>query len=369
MSSHRPVPHGGFDRDSMPLDTARTALEWLVTGPHPVAVDGRLFPGLPPHRIPLNELRERLLARHCPQAVRDAVWTHLVLLSRTEGATWTVGCVGVALPALTTIAATLSARFAGDPSDIHAAVLTGFLAELARIDTRKPRVMLRLRWAAYRAGHVAVREALDTPAPSGHGFHSSEPAPPWGHPDLVLARAVAEGVITGGEAELIGATRLEGVALAEVAQRRDSTYKAVQMARSRAERRLLAYLTDTGPDGMNRSEDEVADHALDAVTLARAEQSTGRDTVIYHGHRDRAATTAPGGELRPRHSARSRTVSARRVKSGKNAGPHVWETAPESGVQVRGRTSAPSAHPVPSTRPRSTRPSDAGPNSEAPRCA
>ena len=204
MPSHRTLPHGGFDRDSMPLDAARTAFEWLVRGrPHPVG--GGDCPRTTATPDPAQRTARTAARRHCPQAVRDAVWTHLVLLSRTEGATWTVGCVGVALPALTTIAATLSARFAGDPSDIHAAVLTGFLAEVARIDTRKPRVMLRLRWAAYRAGHVAVRGSPGHPAPSGHGFHSAEPAPPWGHPDLVLARAVADGAITGGEAELIGA--------------------------------------------------------------------------------------------------------------------------------------------------------------------
>ena len=94
----------------MPLDAARSAFEWLVAGPHPVSVDGRLFPGLPARRVPLNELRDRLLRRRCPQTLRDAVWAHLVLLARTEGGAWTVGAVGVALPALTSIAAALSAR-------------------------------------------------------------------------------------------------------------------------------------------------------------------------------------------------------------------------------------------------------------------
>ncbi|MGW5053977.1 hypothetical protein [Actinokineospora sp. NPDC004072] len=190
----------------MPLDAARSAFEWLLTDPHPLAVDGRLFPGLPPRRVPLNELRDRMLRRSCPQASRDAVWAHLVLLARTEGEAWTVGCVGVAMPALTSIAATLSARFAGDPSDIHAAVLAGFVAELATIDLRRPRIMLRLRWAAYRGGHACLREALDAPTPTGRVFSSALPPPPWGHPDLVLARAVAEGAVTAAEAELIGTT-------------------------------------------------------------------------------------------------------------------------------------------------------------------
>ncbi|MCC8244995.1 hypothetical protein [Saccharothrix luteola] len=257
----------------MPLDAARSAFEWLVAGPCPVSVDGRLFPGLPARRVPLNEVRDRLLRRRCPQSVRDAVWAHLVLLARTEGGTWTVGCVGVALPALTVIAATLSAKFAGDPSDIHAAVLAGFVAELGGIDLRRPRIMLRLRWAAYRAGHACVREALDAPVPSGHageGFRSAMPPPPWGHPDFVLARAVADGAITAVEAELIGATRLEGVSLADVAAERYMSYQAVKKARQRAERRLVAYLRDdvrdAGPHGC-----DVATQVADAVTITAAE--------------------------------------------------------------------------------------------------
>ncbi len=193
--THPARKHRNPDRRPMPLDTARTAFDWLVTGPAPVSIDGRLFPGMPPRRVPLHEVRDRLLHRRCPQATRDAVWAHLVLRSRTEGATWTVGCVGVALPALTRTAARLSARFAGDVTDIHAAVLTGFLAELAHLDLRKPRIMLRLRWAAYRAGHTAVRDALTAPRPAGTGLGSAAPAPPSGHPDFVLARAVADGVL------------------------------------------------------------------------------------------------------------------------------------------------------------------------------
>ena len=220
----------------------------------------------------MNEVRDRLLRRRCAQVTRDAVWAHLVLRSRTEGATWTVGCVGVALPALTRIAATLSARFAGDPSDIHAAVLTGFLTELARIDLRKPRVMLRLRWAAYRAGHASVREALDAPVPSGSEFRSAEPTPVWGHPDFVLARAVAEKVITAEEAELIGSTRLEGHPLATAAAQRGVSYKAAEQVRRRAEHRLAAYLSDNArrETTAGGGDQDLEAHALDSVTITAA---------------------------------------------------------------------------------------------------
>ncbi|MDQ3579360.1 MAG: hypothetical protein M3443_17560 [Actinomycetota bacterium] len=329
MSSREAVPRSGFERDSMPLDAARSAFEWLVAGPHPVSVDGRLFPGLPARRVPLNELRDRLLRRRCPQTLRDAAWAHLVLLARTEGGAWTIGCVGVALPALTSIAATLSAKFAGDPSDIHAAVLAGFVTELGEIDLRRPRVMLRLRWAAYRAGHACVREALDAPVPSGHGFRSTMPPPPWGHPDFVLARAIAEGAITSTEAELIGSTRLEGMPLADAAVERGLSYQAAKKARQRAEHRLVAYLLDDTTDTPHSGprEGDVATRVADAVTITAAAQHS--------------TTTA----------SLSRTVTELTARTAKKVGDRVSPKGRFSGVQGCGRTPATPAHTTSSPTP------------------
>ncbi len=229
------------------LDTARSAFGFLVSGPYPLCLDGRMFPGLPSRWLRLDEVREAVLHRRCPQQVRDRVWAHLVVRSRAEGGAWTVACAGVALPALTTIAARLSARFAADPADLHSAVLAGFLAELAEIDLDAPRIMNRLRWAAFRAGHAALRDALDTPAPA-----TGRPALTTGlagavevqkgHPDLVLARAVADGVVTPDEADLIGATRLDGRPLTELAAERARSYPALKQQRRRAEHRLAAHL-------------------------------------------------------------------------------------------------------------------------------
>jgi hypothetical protein len=253
------------------LDIARDAFTWLVTGPHPVSLNGRLFPGLPNRHVPLDEVRDRLLARRCPQATRDAVWAHLVLRSRTEGATWTVAAVGVALPALTSVAATLSDRFAGDPADVHAEVLRGFLTALSTVDLRRPRIMLRLRWAAYRSGYDALLEALSGPTPVALGFRSTPPHPPWGHPDLVLARAVADGVLTRTEAELIGATRLEEVPVADWAVQHQAGEWAVYKARKRAELRLAAYLRDGLRDSASAGDgtDPLTDQVATSLALAR----------------------------------------------------------------------------------------------------
>lgn len=343
MAVNPDVRHASFERELMPLDAARTAFTWLVTGPHPVSVDGRLFPGLPDRLLPLNEVRARLLRRRCGQATRDAMWAHLVLRSRTEGATWTIGCVGVALPALTRIAATLTARFVGDPSDIHAAVLTGFVTELARIDLRKPRVMVRLRWAAYRAGHTALREALDAPVPSGSRCRSTEPTPPWGHPDFVLARAVAENVITPGEAELIGSTRLEDHPLATAAAQRGVSYAAAAQARRRAEHRLAAYLS---ADAQQETATDHGDRDLEAHAV---------DSVII--------TTAAQGYPDPRHASPSVAALGRGASKKSRGG--VLKHGPRTGVQ--GCAGTP---PIPAPSTSAAGPVvPSSPSPEVPRCA
>jgi hypothetical protein len=228
-----------------PLDAARVAFGWLTAGDHPVAVDGRLFDHLPNRVIPVDELRDLLLAHGCPRRVWDQVWAHVISRARVEGGTWTITAVGLALPMLTSLAARLTERYADDPSDIHAEVLRGFLDALHTVDLAQGRITVRLRWAAYRAGHRALLDGMDGPTPKPPGFHSSEPKPPSGHPDLVLARAVEAGVLTRTEAELIGATRLEGIELADWPRPPGLTYKTLAKHRRKAENRLAAWLAES----------------------------------------------------------------------------------------------------------------------------
>ncbi len=327
------LPRAAFGPDDMPLDAARSAFEWLLTGPRPISVDGRRLPGLPGRDVSLDEVRQRLLRRRCPQPVRDAVWAHLVRMSRQEGGRWTVGCVGVAMPALTGIAARLTSRFVGDPRDIHAAVLSGFLAELATIDITRPRIMLRLRWAAYRAGHTCLREALDAPTPSARAFHSAAPQPPSGHPDLVLLRAIAAGVITTAEAELIGSTRLEDVSLVEAAARRGSGYEAAKKARQRAERRLVEHLRGLLDD----SDDDLP---LDGIAAA---DSLGLSRTVT--------------------VSRISATRRRRVRHRMSPNPV------HGGVQVRGQDQPGPARAEPPAHPSAPPTGRPGTTPEVPRCA
>ncbi len=254
------------------LDLIRTNFAVLVAEPRPLSIDGRAFGGLPDATLPLSQVRDRLLAGGCPQATRDAVWAHLVTRARTSGGDWTIGAAGVGLPALTAIAARLTSRFAADPSDIHAEIVSGFLAALTTVDVTRPRIMVRLRWAAYRAGHRALIEAMDAPWPAPSTTDCSPMVRPSGHPDLVLARAIGDQVISEVEAELIGATRIEGVSVAEWAAARGVSAWAIYKMRKRAELRLVGYLLDgeVGPR-VRTAAGRPASRA--AVTDARPERS------------------------------------------------------------------------------------------------
>jgi hypothetical protein len=335
--------HTDAERDSyerLPLDAARNEFAVRVTGPKPLAVSGRRFPGLPNRLVPLDELRDRLLDENCPTGTRDAVWAYLIRRSRRDGATWMVACVGMALPGLARTASWLAARYRGDRADIHAAVLSGFIEALAAVDLRDPGVLYRLLWMARRAGQEALEESLDAPMPSQPVFESRAPQTPGGHPDLVLARLVNEGVLTAIEADLISATRIGHESVTGWAHARGESVHATAKARERAEQRLAAYLKDpdhhthTGAD----SDDPVADAAVAAID---------------------AATPPPNPTV---GLGRSRSVSGRhrngRPALAKKSSRLVSKRTPESGLLGRGETTPTSPHPDASQ-----------PTSEVRRCA
>jgi hypothetical protein len=318
----------GQDRDDeawLPLDTARDCFAWLVAGPHPVSVDGRRFPGLPRRLIPLDELRDLLLDTQCSGHTRDAVWRHLVQRARAVGGTWTLACVGLALPTLARSAGRLAPHYRGDRADLHAAVLAGFIQALAQVELSRPAISQQLRWAAFQAGYAALSESLDAPVPAeaadleaavdaapptGPVFRSASPRRPWGHPDLVLARAIADGILTATEAELIGTTRLDDTSLSDWAEQHGVSYRRANLARWRAEQRLVAYLRDQAQD--TDPEDPIESHVLTSLALRAAPPS---------------AATSP---------RRSPTVSGR-GRNGRPIGPKklsraVKENAPKSGL-------------------------------------
>ncbi|WP_131766140.1 hypothetical protein [Candidatus Protofrankia californiensis] len=206
-----------FPAGGSALDTAEAAFYTLTAAPDGLSVDGTVIhPGLPQRPIGLRELRVLLAHPATSAAARHAVWAYLV--GRREEPAWQVGAVGIAMPVLRRTAGRLAAGYPGDPADLDAEVLTGFLVGLRRVSPAAPRLGVRLAWAAYRAGvDEARRHSVALPGGgSGLPVAAAMPPAPWGAPRGVLAQAVAAGVLSAADAALIEVSRLDGVPLAEL---------------------------------------------------------------------------------------------------------------------------------------------------------
>jgi hypothetical protein len=113
---------------------------------------------------------------------------------------------------------------------------------LQRIDLTGPNIRPRLCGAAQRAGERAIRDYVSGAGRHLHLHESAPPPRPWGHPDLVLSDAVANGVLSELDAELIGLTRLERMPLRQAAERLGLSEAAARKRRQRCEPELIAAL-------------------------------------------------------------------------------------------------------------------------------
>jgi hypothetical protein len=131
----------------------------------------------------------------------------------------------------------------GKAADIEAETLAAFLAAVVRCEPGRARLASRLCWLARIGADRLMRAEVAERARPGTDPVSAAPRRPWGHPDLVLERAVRAGVIGAADAELIGATRIGDVELAEVANALGISYKACHQRRRRAESALVEWLS------------------------------------------------------------------------------------------------------------------------------
>lgn len=211
----------------------------LVQAPAPQCFDARLIPGLG-RILPLEQLREVLKTDTLDPGTTDAVWRQLAQHVREWGEPWTAIATGLAVPCLTRMAGKIlhgdRVRFA---EDVASEMLAAFLSALREADLAPPRLWLRLCWATWRAGVAATRTEATSELPDEVPAGSRTPSRPYGHPDLLLGRAVAAGVITQEAADIISATRLDKVLLAQFAAQRNEDPVALRRRRHRWETQLV----------------------------------------------------------------------------------------------------------------------------------
>src|SRR5690242_18247698 len=179
------------DWPDSPLDAVDTAFAALTCDPHPLSLDPTTLyrdTGLPAGVLALPALRRWLLEHPDAYPARDLVWRELIRRARLDGPAWVIAAVGMAMPALRRYAGQLCAGYPGDPADIDAEILTGFLSALRdRVDLVRDAPHAGLCRAAWRAGYALRRQAGEY-TPVGDIEHVTGPRTPqvpYGHPDLL----------------------------------------------------------------------------------------------------------------------------------------------------------------------------------------
>ena len=236
--------------------------------------------GLTGHGASLSvpQLRELLTAPTKSIEVKNRAWAMVVTRAQHDHPGWRLAAVGLALPRLRSLATELCRGYQGDRGEVETEILTGFLTALAQARTPAQQRFPALVRAARHAGLAWLRQhrlaapTIADPATLDPDQHTTRSAPlttttgPAGHPDLVLADAVAAGILTRVDVDIIAATRLEGRTLRVVAAAYSVSTQAVWQRRHRAEKRLLAALsTALAPDDADRADDPTHAHLLAAA--------------------------------------------------------------------------------------------------------
>jgi hypothetical protein len=205
-----------------------------------------VVPASEQREISFTELKGLLLSRTTSAEVRDLIWRQIAQAAQSQAGEWSTVALGLALPGLSNLAK----QFAGDYvetnyEDVCAEVVTAFLEALQVVDTDRPAILTRMYWATYRAVRRSAYAEVFAAKASAAAAGSVRVASEDGHPDLVLAGLVAEGVITDAEAGLISAVRLDRRSLGDVADVLGVSTNAVLLRLRKAEMRVAAYLTGT----------------------------------------------------------------------------------------------------------------------------
>ncbi|WBB78556.1 hypothetical protein O7606_20350 [Micromonospora sp. WMMD882] len=233
------------------LDAAATAFAALTCEPAPLVLDGAAFSpdtGLPQRVMPLPALRDWLLRHPRAYTARDEVWRELIRRARLGGPHWVVVAVGMALPALRQYAARLCEGYDGDPADVDAEILTGFLTALRdRADLTKPAPYAGLCRAAWRAGRdlrLQRQEYLLVEDIDHAAARPQTPKTPYGHPDLLVRRAVTLGILDPEDEQAYIDVRLGHRAIEPIAAILGVSVDALRMRMSRIDGRIADALAD-----------------------------------------------------------------------------------------------------------------------------
>lgn len=208
-----------------------------------VTIDGgRISHDLPAQHVSLEDLRIIMLKRRTSDRLKEAVWSHLVRMSHAQADPWVIAAAGMMLPGLKKIADRMRAYYPYDACDLDSEIFEAFLHELGRLNPDQPAPHKRLYLAACRRGdqlcrREARRSSRCVQLPDGLADHLA------GNPDIALARAVRDGVLTTRQAALVSRVHLDSAQRGDVARQMGMGLDLARRELTTATRGLAVYLS------------------------------------------------------------------------------------------------------------------------------
>ncbi|PWW58357.1 helix-turn-helix domain-containing protein [Actinokineospora spheciospongiae] len=194
---------------------------------------------LPERFLTASGLVEVLRARSTDRSTTAALWTETARRAQVQPQPWVLLAVAGMLPRLRASAYRVREQAGCERDDIESMVMLGFVETLRSCDPAMRNLSQHLgRSAEQRARYSVTTFELpwgDIPEPGPAGIRLLPLCGPAGHPDMVLARLAGDGVVTALQADIIAATRLDGLPLSFVADKLGLSLHECGLHRTRGE--------------------------------------------------------------------------------------------------------------------------------------
>ncbi|MCX4834256.1 MULTISPECIES: hypothetical protein [unclassified Streptomyces] len=236
-----------------PLEEVEAVFQRLSCEPLPLVLPAALFAGASAGGMwPLAAVRSRLVHPSCTESVRARVWAEVLRRRARQGAPWDTVAVAFALPGLRRAVGRLPRLAELEVCEVEQEALAAVALELVGLSGREAQVGLRLVRAGDRAAHRLLYAAQRSRrAPVVSLEENTVGAPLYGTGGMaeviaVVERAVAAGVLSELEGELVTQTRLEKRPMAKAASAVGVSVRSAFRHRAAAEERLAAALRTQG---------------------------------------------------------------------------------------------------------------------------
>ncbi|MFJ8955081.1 hypothetical protein ACIRO1_33790 [Streptomyces sp. NPDC102381] len=235
-----------------PLEEVESAFQQLSCAPGALVLPASLLSAAADGVLSVAKVRSRLVHPNCTEQTRSRVWAEVLQRRARQGTPWDTVAIAFAVPGLRRAVGRLPRLAELEICEVEQEALAAAAIELATLSGHESEVGLRLVRAGDRAAHRMLYGAQRSRrAPVVPLEENTVGAPLYGTGGMaeviaVVERAVAAGVLSALEAELVTQTRLEKQPMAKAASAVGVSVRSAFRHRAAAEERLAAALRAQG---------------------------------------------------------------------------------------------------------------------------